>query len=129
MATLSRNRPQVAQTTSAATARLTAGSIQARPVAQMTRPATTTPADTAASAAMCRKAPRMLMSSLEPLTNSHAVSPFTRMPMAATTITVTPATGSGWMRRRIASQITAPMAISRNTALNRAARIEEPRIP
>ncbi len=49
--------------------------------------------------------------------------------MAATTITVPPATGSGWTRRSTASHITAPMAISRNTALNRAARIEEPRSP
>ena len=51
------------------------------------------------------------------------------MPTAATIITVPPATGSGAPSRRIASQEMAPTVISRNTALNRAARIDEPRNP
>ena len=38
----------------------------------------------------------MLMSSLLPRMNSQAVKPLTRMPMPATTITVTAATGAGF---------------------------------
>ena len=66
---------------------------------------------------------------LRPAANSQAVTPLTTMPIAATTITVLPATGSGWPRRRIASQEIAPTVSSRKTALNSAARIDEPRRP
>ena len=90
---------------------------------------TTTPAETAASAAMCRKAPRMLMSPLAPDTNSQAVMLFTRMPTPATTITVFPATGAGSPKRWMASHPMAPTATRRNTALKSDARIDEPFIP
>ena len=49
--------------------------------------------------------------------------------MPATTITVVPATGAGSAKRRTASQAMAPMATSRMTALNRAARIDDPFMP
>ena len=51
------------------------------------------------------------------------------MPMPATIITVTLATGSGLTSRRIASQAMAPTATSRSTALKSAATIEEPPRP
>ena len=76
-------------------ARLTTGSSQSQPVKRITKPATTTPAETIASAAMCMNAPRMLMSPLRPAANSQAVAPLMTMPIAATVITVPPATGSG----------------------------------
>ena len=49
-----------------------------------------TPAETAASAAMCRKAPRTFRSSSEPFMNIRAVAVLMAMPMAATIITATP---------------------------------------
>ena len=49
--------------------------------------------------------------------------------MPATTITVTPATGSGSRSRKIASQPIAPVATSRNTAFASAARMVEARKP
>src|SRR6516225_9600299 len=55
----------------------------------------TTPAETAASAIMCRNAPRMLRSPLRPEANRAAVTPLTTMPTAATIMTVPLATGSG----------------------------------
>jgi hypothetical protein len=125
----SRSRPQVPQTITALIARLTTGSTQSQPVSRITSPASTTPADTSASDAMCRKAPRRLMSLLLPAANSQAVSPLIAMPMAATIITVRLATGSGEPSRSTASQEIAPTVISRNTALNSAARIDEPRRP
>jgi hypothetical protein len=109
--------------------RLTNGSSHKAPVTRMTRPAMTTPADTAASAAMWRKAPRMLRSPSRPEAKSQAVKPLTAMPIAATAITVPPATGAGSSRRKIASQAIAPTARSRNTALNSAARVDEPLKP
>ena len=54
---------------------------------------------TAASAAMCRYAPRMLRSPWRPDANNHAVMPLITMPTAATTITVMLATGSGCSSR------------------------------
>jgi hypothetical protein len=51
------------------------------------------------------------------------------MPIAATIITVFPATGAGSASRRTASHEIAPTASRRNMALNRAARIDEPRRP
>ena len=50
--------------------RLVTGSSQSQPVQMISAADTTTPSETAASAAMCRKAPSMLMSSLRPLANS-----------------------------------------------------------
>ncbi len=125
----SRSRPQVPQTMTALTARLTAGSSHAHPVSRMTSPATTTPAETSASDAWCRKAPRRFMSLPRPEANSAAVTPLTTMPAAATIITVFPATSSGAPRRSIASSEIAPTVSMRKTALNRAARIDEPRRP
>ncbi len=78
---------------------------------------------------MCMKAARTLMSPRRPEANSAAVMPLTTMPMAATIITVAPDTGSGAPSRWIASHEIAPTVSSRNTALNSAARIEEPRSP
>ena len=49
--------------------------------------------------------------------------------MAATTITVAPDTGSGLPKRWMASHEIAPTVSSRKTALNSAARIEEPPSP
>jgi hypothetical protein len=51
------------------------------------------------------------------------------MPAAATAITVPLATGAGLSNRCTASQPIAPTTTSRNTALNSAARMEEPRSP
>ena len=59
---LSVNRSQVPQTITAMMRMLTTGSIQESPVVMMASPATTTPTDTAASAAMCKNAPRTLAS-------------------------------------------------------------------
>ena len=53
----------------------------------------------------------------------------TQLTHAATIITVLPATGAGSPKRWIASQAMAPTATSRNTALKRAARIDDPFIP
>ncbi len=111
----------------AAMTRLVAGSSQVQPVARMTSPATTTPADTTASDSMWAKAARTLRS--PPRANSQAVTPLTTMPAAATAMTVSPATGCGSASRCTASHATAPMATSSSTALNSAARIDEPRRP
>ena len=66
---------------------------------------------------------------MRPDANSRAVMPLTAMPIAATTITVSPTTGSGAAKRLIASQAIPPIATSRMIALNRAARTVEPRRP
>ena len=90
---------------------------------------TTTPSDTAASAAMCRNAPRMLMSLWRPDMNINAVAPLMTMPITATTITVISATGSGSPNRRTASQTIPPTATSSRTALTSEARMELRRRP
>ena len=121
--------PQVLQKMMAQITKLMAGSIQFQPVNRMAQPASTTPAETAASAAMWRKAPRMLMSVLRPDANIQAVRPLTAIPMPAMIITVWPAVYSGRLNLKIASHAMAPMTVKRNIALNSAARIEEPRRP
>ena len=63
---------------------------------------------------------------MRPEANRYAVTPLMAMPIAATTITVFPATGSGWNRRMALSHPIAPTAIKRKPALNSAARIELP---
>ena len=125
----SRKRPQVPQMIRPEITRLTRGSMKVQPVSQMTPPATTTPAETTASDSMCRKAPRMLMSPLRPEANRAAVAPLMAMPMAATTITVGPATGPGTTRRCRASVTTPPVTSNRVVALNRAASMEVDRRP
>ena len=50
----SSNSPHVPQRITAATTKLTSGSIHRSPVSKINKPATTTAADTAASATMCR---------------------------------------------------------------------------
>ena len=75
--------------------RLLIGSSNDQPVRRMTKPATTTPAETAASAAMWRKAPRILRSRFRPPANIQAVTPLTMTPAAATQIIVRPTTGAG----------------------------------
>ena len=79
----------------ATSTRLVSGSSHSQPVSAITSPATTTPAETRASPAMCRKAPRTFRSPLRPEANRAAVIPFTRMPTPATAITVRPDTASG----------------------------------
>ena len=49
--------------------------------------------------------------------------------VGAAIITVSPATGVGWKNRWIASSAIAPVVISRNTALNNAAKMDEERRP
>ena len=66
----------------------------------------------------------MLTSDLLPDMNSAAVTPFTTTPMAATTITVSPPTGSDDCRRWMASSASAPIANSSSMALASAARME-----
>ena len=121
--------PQVPQTITAATTRLMAGSSQVHPVSRIAPPASTTPADTLASASMCANAPRMLRSPFCPAISSHADRPLATMAMAATAITVHPATSPGSDSRRTASQAIAPVAISSSTALTSADRIEAERKP
>ena len=73
----------------------TSGSSAEMPGARSSRPARKTPGESAAAAAMCRNAPRILMSSRPPDMNSNAVAPLMIMPTAATAIIVRPAAGSG----------------------------------
>ena len=107
-----------------AIARLAAGSSQAQPNHSDSAPATTTPADTSASPAMCTKALRMFRSSSPPRMNSSAVPRLMKMPMPATTITVTPWVGSGALRRPMASQASEPIATSSSSAFANAARMD-----
>ena len=100
---------------------LTSGSIHVRPVSMMAMPASTTPADTAASAAICRNAPRRFASLSRPRMKSNAVSVLTATPTAATAIITGPATGSGDCNRCHASQTITPQAVSSKTALASAA--------
>ena len=109
--------------------RLVTGSIQVRPVFTMMKPAATTPADTPASAAMWRNAPLILRSPLRPDMNRSAVAVLTTMPIAATIITVPPATGAGSEKRRIASTAITTIAMSSSRAFRNAARIDELRKP
>ena len=115
---------QVPQVITSAIAMLTAGSSHSQPVIITATAAITTPSDTAASAAMCMKAPRILMSSLRPRRNIRAVAVLIAMPTAATQITVVSATGSGRPRRCTASHRIMPTATSSSTALNSEARME-----
>ncbi|MNT75519.1 hypothetical protein D3C72_2144220 [compost metagenome] len=109
--------------------RLTTGSSHCQFVQVMIKPAMTTPSETAASAAICRKAPRMFISPLRPDINKSAVAVLIAIPTAATHMTVLPMIGTGELNRWIASQAITPIALSRNMALKRAARIEERRNP
>ena len=103
---------------------LTAGSSHSQPVCRTAIAAITTPSETAASAAMCRKAPRTLMSPLAPERNISAVAVLIAMPIAATQITVVSATGSGCARRWTASHRIMPTASSSSMALASEARME-----
>jgi len=94
------------------------------PVQRITKPANTTAADTAASAAMCWNAARTLMSCSRPRTNSKAVAPLTAMATAATQIIVCASAGAGLKSRLTASEAMAPTAINRNRALISAERID-----
>ena len=109
--------------------RLTTGSSHSQPVIAMASAAITTPAETPASAAMCRKAPRMFRSSLLPFMNIRAVAVLMTMPMAATIITGPVWIGSGVAKRRMASQAMAPTAISSRAALPSEARMVPLRSP
>jgi len=95
------------------------------PVRKIIMPAMTTPAETAASAAMCKNAPLMFKSFFRPVKNNVAVTPFNTMPTAATTIMVFPATSAGLAKRRIASQLMPPTATINRIALASAAKIDE----
>ena len=107
----------------AAMTRLATGSSQLQPNHSARPPATTTPAETSASAAMCRKAPRMFRSLSRPRMNSSAVAVLMTMPMPATTMIVTPSTVCGDCRRCTASQASEPIATSSSKALTKAARM------
>ena len=63
------------------------------------------------------------MSSRRPDMKPSAVAPLIRMPMEATQITVISATGSGDSKRRTASSMMAPQAISSSMALASDARL------
>ena len=104
--------------------RLTAGSSHSQPVARTAKATTTTPAETSASAAMCRKAPLILRSDLRPDMKSSAVAPLIAMPTSATQMTVISATGSGLPSRCTASHTMAPTATSSSAALASDTRIE-----
>ena len=65
------------------------------------------------------------MSPLLPEAKSQALMPLIAIPIAATTITVTPATGAGWISRWMASRKIAPVANSRRPPFISAARIVE----
>src|SRR3954470_15134685 len=93
------NNPQDATTITTTITKLNAGSSQYQPVKIIATPAITTPNDTAASAAMCKYAPRILMSCLLPFINKSAEIVFTTIPTPATIVTVKPATAGGSAKR------------------------------
>jgi len=113
----------------AATIRLINGSIICIPVMEINMPATTTPAEMAASAAMCRYAPRMFRSDFRPDMNMNAVNALITTPTAATRMMVGAWASTGCRRRLTASQTIPPMATSRRRALMSAARIDDLRKP
>ncbi len=92
MPRLSRSRLQVPTVMTTAITSPMIGSSRTQPVKWISRPAITTPSETPASAAMCRKAPRRFRSCSRPRMNSSAVTPFTTMAASATHIIVSPAT-------------------------------------
>ena len=118
---LSRKRSQVPTMITIATNMPTTGSTHVQPVSTMTIPATTTPAETAASAAMWRKAARRLASCCRPRIKSKAVSVLITTPAAATAIMATPIVGTGVPMRCTASQRMAPQPASKSSELNSAA--------
>ena len=119
----SRSNPQVETTTTTATAKPAAGSIQSSPVRRTASAAATTPKDTSASAPRWRNCARMFRSPFRPRRNSSAVPPFTAIPAAATAITVPVATGSGASSLCAASTAIAPVPTNSTTALASEARI------
>ena len=108
---------------------LTNGSIHPIPVAIMATPARTTPTDTAASAAMCKNAPRTFASSLLPCIKRIAVAVFITTPITATAIMVNPATGAGSLSRQTASHKITAQAASRSIAFKKAAYMVARRSP
>jgi len=66
----------------------------------------------------------MFKSPFRPDMNEGAVAVL--IPTSATPMTVPPATGSGLLKRRMASQVIAPIERRRNMAFKSAARMEEP---
>ena len=115
--------PMLPHRITTATTRLIAGSTHCWPVHRITSPAKTTATETAASDAICRNAPRILMSCW-PRTNIIALIPFTMIPSAATAMIVCPCAAEGWISRRTTSAPIAPTAINRNSAFASAARME-----
>jgi hypothetical protein len=109
--------------------RLMMGSSQTQPSSRTPAPASTTPTEMAASAAMWRKAARMLRSLWRPRAKSMAVKPLMSTPMAATTIMVPPLTGAGSRIRPTASQAMPAMANNSSSPLARAARMVVRRSP
>ena len=121
----SRSKLHVPQTITAAITKLTAGSIHRNPVTRIAQPASTTPSETAASAAICMNAPRMFRSRFRPEKNMSAVTVLMTMPIAATQTIVFPATSGGLCKRRTASQAIAPTETRRRIPLKSAARMDE----
>jgi hypothetical protein len=105
------------------------GSSQSQPVALIPMPISTTPTETAASAAMCKNAPLILISRLRTAMNSNAETVLMTTPAAATHMTVLAATTSGCAIRPIASQAIPTTTTSNTMALVRAAKIEDRRKP
>ena len=73
---------------------------------------------------MCTNCERTFRSSPRPRMNISAVAPFTRMPAAATHMTVISTTGCGLTSRRMASTPMAPTLTSRIAAFTSTAKIE-----
>ena len=73
----------------------TRGSSTDHPVTLITTPDSTTPSDIRESVAMCRKAPRVLMSPRLNLPRSRALIPLTSIPAAAVHEIAAPSTGEG----------------------------------
>ena len=113
----SRSRPKDPAATTTATSSAVAGSSQLQPSHHTPAPASTAASETAASASRCRKAPRRLRSCSWPPRTSQAAPRLMAMPIAATTITGRPGICGGALKRRIASQPSAPEKATSSSAL------------
>ena len=124
MRMLSFASPHVPQAIIATIVRLTSGSIHHSPLTTIASPATTTPTETSASAAMWRYAPRMLRSSC-PRRKSSAVAVLMTTPTPATAIMTKPSGSCGSISLCIVSNRIAPIATASSSALAMAARMVE----
>jgi len=88
-------------------------------------PPATSPRETSASAARCRKALFTFRSFSLSLKNIKAETPLITIPMAETIAMVNPGKGCGLLKREMASYPIAPMEISNTMALKSEIRIED----